>query len=378
MSSDRSLELIEGVYACVSDPDRWEAYLATIADEFGVCALIETVDRSTGTHAVFQSSGLPPANEIQYLEDYAHHSPRLSHGLAQDLGAIAYDYQIITEAEMGRNPFYAEFLPQLDFRYFMSGVLHQDETRFSAFSIQRNDRQGHVDKNDLSRLKVILPHIRQAFDLTLRLERSRNIETGLTAACDWLSDGTILVRSDGTILFANDPARELLNASDGVRTVDGQLSFTHPEAQAAYLAALTSILTRPAHIGTAGTRLDFGAKRTSGADPLVVAVRQLPEARHGLSTGATVAVFIRNPDAAPGCVGILRAFFGLTAAEAELAEALRTGISVSAYGSLRGISQNTVYTHLRRIKDKTGTSRLPDLVRKLNRIVIDLQPPSAH
>ena len=377
MTSDRSLELIETVYACVTGTKRWQDFLGTVADEFGVCALIETLDRATGVHSVFGSNGLPPANEIQYLEDYAHHSPRLSYGLSQKLGAIAYDYQIISEQELARNLFYSEFLPQLGFRYFMSGVLHQDETRFSAFSIQRSESQGHAEKTDLDRLQLLLPHIQQAFDLTLRLECSRELETGLTAACDWLSDATLLIRTNGTILFANDPARLLLNTGDGMRTVNGELSFTHTQSQTNYLLALSAVL-EPTRQETIGARLDFAAKRPSGAEPLVVAVRRLPAARHGLSTGAAAAVFVRKPETTSNSVGVLRACFGLTAAEAELAEALRTGVTVSAYGSLRGLSLNTVYTHLRRIKDKTGTSRLPDLVRKLNRVVMDLRPQTPH
>ncbi len=377
MSSDRSLELIETVYACISDKDRWQDVLTTVADEFGVCALIETVDRATGVHTVFGSSRLPPASEIQYLEDYAHHSPRLSHGLSQELGAIGYDYQILTEQEMARNLFYSEFLPQMGLRYFMSGILHQDETRFSAFSVQRSELQGHVEKSDLDRLKSLLPHIRQAFDLTLRLERSCETEAALTAACDWLSDATILIRADGTIVFANDPARDLLRAGDGIRTVSGELSFTHPQSQMSYLAALAAVLKRPQK-DTNAVRFDFAANRPTGAEPLVVAVRRLPAARHGLSTSAMAAVFVRRPEASSDGVDVMRTCFGLTVAEAELAEALRTGISVSAYGSLRGLSVNTVYTHLRRVKDKTGTSRLPDLVRKLNRVVMDLRPQTPH
>ena len=377
MTSDRSLELIESVYACVSDPDRWQDFLATVADEFGVCALIETVDRSTGIHSVFQSSGLPPANEIEYLEDYARYSPRLSYGLSQDLGAVGYDYQIISEPEMARNPFYAEFLPQLGFRYYMSGVLHQDDTRFSAFSIQRSKQQGHADKADLSRLQVILPHVRQAFDLTLRLEESRIIETGLASACDWLLDAAILIRADGTILFANDPARALINAGDGLRAVENQLSFTNTQSQAAYRAALTAALARSPEKSTEAC-LDFAAKRPSGAEPLVLAVRQLPVSLLGVATRAAAAVFVRRPETTPGSGNVLRTCFGLTVAEAELAEALRTGTTVSDYALLRGLSSNTVYTHLRRIKDKTGTTRLPDLVRKLNRSVIDLRSSSAH
>jgi DNA-binding CsgD family transcriptional regulator len=63
---------------------------------------------------------------------------------------------------------------------------------------------------------------------------------------------------------------------------------------------------------------------------------------------------------------LLRELFGLTNAEADVALALRQGISLGDYGRAQGVSQNTVYTHLRRIREKTGCHRLPELIGKLN------------
>jgi DNA-binding CsgD family transcriptional regulator len=63
---------------------------------------------------------------------------------------------------------------------------------------------------------------------------------------------------------------------------------------------------------------------------------------------------------------MLRELFNLTAAEAQLAQALAGGATASTYARERGLSANTIYTHLRRIKEKTGCSSLPQLVRKLN------------
>ena len=63
---------------------------------------------------------------------------------------------------------------------------------------------------------------------------------------------------------------------------------------------------------------------------------------------------------------MLRATFGLTDAEADLARALQTGTSPAKYARDRAISTNTVYTHLRRIKDKTGTRRITELIHALN------------
>ena len=50
---------------------------------------------------------------------------------------------------------------------------------------------------------------------------------------------------------------------------------------------------------------------------------------------------------------------------------MHTGTAPSDYARQHLISLNTVYTHLRRIKDKTGCKRMPELIRRLN----DLQLP---
>jgi DNA-binding CsgD family transcriptional regulator len=63
--------------------------------------------------------------------------------------------------------------------------------------------------------------------------------------------------------------------------------------------------------------------------------------------------------------------FGFTKAEASVAHALQSGLSPDEYARQRRVSPNTVYTHVHRIKQKTGCRRLAQLIRKLN----DLQVP---
>ena len=57
---------------------------------------------------------------------------------------------------------------------------------------------------------------------------------------------------------------------------------------------------------------------------------------------------------------------GLTEAETDLACALVDGVPLGLYAGQKGLSINTVYTHLRHIKAKTGSQRMPELVGKLS------------
>ena len=50
-------------------------------------------------------------------------------------------------------------------------------------------------------------------------------------------------------------------------------------------------------------------------------------------------------------------------AEANLAQALQAGIPLDEYARQSAVTLNTVYTQLRRIKEKTGRTRIAELHR---------------
>jgi DNA-binding CsgD family transcriptional regulator len=68
---------------------------------------------------------------------------------------------------------------------------------------------------------------------------------------------------------------------------------------------------------------------------------------------------------------VLRAFFGLTPAEARVAMMLGDGNSPREIGQRLGVSSNTVKSQLASIYSKTGTSRQAQLVRLLMNLPVD-------
>jgi len=65
--------------------------------------------------------------------------------------------------------------------------------------------------------------------------------------------------------------------------------------------------------------------------------------------------------------------FGLTNAEAHLVQALGTGTTAIAYAHSRDISITTVYTHLRRTREKTGWKSVAELTRRFNELNVALR-----
>ena len=192
----------------------------------------------------------------------------------------------------------------------------------------------------------------------------------LERALDWLADGVAVVRADGVVVYANATLQAIARRNDGIRLRKGIIEFAAAEARARFAAAAAAI-ARLQNCDPQSSS-DFVAARSSGGAPYVVSVRPLFESESAGAQRKAAVVFIHDPRGHnAAATATLRDIFGFTEAEASLAQALQAGVPLGEYANSRELSLNTVYTHLRRIKEKTGCRRMAELIRKFN----DLQVP---
>src|SRR5882672_5011264 len=131
--ADELLAAIEAIYAAGLAAELWPRALAAVMNVVGrIAATLEVFDRQPLQLLEFHSLGLPPANELKYLD--------------------------------------------------------------------------------------LLPHVRQAFDMSRRLRGTAETRHSLERALDWLADGVMLVRTDGTVVYANEAFQAITRRNDGVRT----------------------------------------------------------------------------------------------------------------------------------------------------------------
>ena len=104
--------------------------------------------------------------------------------------------------------------------------------------------------------------------------------------------------------------------------------------------------------------------RAGGAPRPVTVETPGERAAAGLMAARCLFVVARPCDDA---AGTLRARFGLTAAEATLALALKDGETLRAVAARLGVSINTICNQLGAVFDKTGCRRQQNLVRLLAR-----------
>jgi DNA-binding CsgD family transcriptional regulator len=373
---DDLLRAVEAVHAAGLDEARWPHALGAVARLTGsACATLEVLARPNLQHHAFHGFNVSPINELTYIRDFAAMSPRNPFAARRRSGELIWDYQILDERGINRDPFYNEFLTRVDLRYFVGAILDSSEREFATLAVHRTRKQGHVGERERGLMQHLMPHMRQAYDVARRLRAADRTARSLAQALDWLIDGAMIVRADGKVLYANEAVREITRREEGLHVKGSFIEFAAAAVQARFNAALAAVVRMRATNGGLAAVTDFPMPRPSGGLPYLISLRPLSQtARSEVKAAPDAIVFVHDPlRRQRAALNILREVFGFTEAEAALAQALQAGVPVPDYARERALSLNTAYTHLRRIREKTGCNRMPDLIRKLNDVQVPLR-----
>jgi DNA-binding CsgD family transcriptional regulator len=366
--SDELIATITQIHAAGLDPQRWPDTLYRVTSLIGgLGASLEFLERPSMRPRVIYAHGLDASN--RYIEDYALLSPRLPHAARQPVSSIVYDGQYYDDADIDADPFYMEFLQPQHIRYFVGGVISMSPQDWAGTSVQFSRQQGHPSPAKIKLMQVLLPHFQQAVDVMRRLDKLSDAKAAFERTLDWLADGVVLVASDGAVRYANVAAQKIFRSNDGVASRRGMLTVDSADA-AAKLGAAVKAVGRLRDAAVEAMLADFIAPRRSDGSSYLISVRPLLDGPE--KTGDAVAlVFIHDPSVRKlSAARLLAQVFGLTTTEADVANALCLGLSPDDYARQNGISANTVYTHIRHLKDKTGSRRMAELIRKLNDVQV--------
>jgi len=228
-----------------------------------------------------------------------------------------------------------------------------DRRQYPRLLARRERDAASFTKEEALSLTPLLPHMLDHFALHHDFNSLRAEVSHLTGALDYLPIAMMLVNDEMKIVAANSSAKRILAAADGLSQKNGRLSLRKNEIEQLHDAI---VLQR-----------DFECyiERSSPKAPYVVRVISATKKRYSATTLATLT--IRDSGAAPATNSpLLSKVFGLTKAEARLAQALVCGASLPDAAKNLGVTHNTVRTHMKRIFEKTGLNRQAELVRLLS------------
>ncbi len=193
------------------------------------------------------------------------------------------------------------------------------------------------------------------------------------SALDLIADGIALLQRDGGIVYLNEALRRLAAAGNDIRIERNAIEFASPDLRHRFAQAMDAVERvhdcDPSHLAT-----DFAVPREDGRPPYTVSVRPLARAGHAGRPDASAMLLVHDPlQQGAAAARMLRELYRLTNAEAQLVQALSSGMTAVAYAESRMISITTVYTHLRRTREKTGWKSVAELTRRFHELNVSLR-----
>ncbi len=300
----------------------------------------------------------------QRFKAISHEHPWYIHGgdLLLNTG-MADDQGLLPDAALYDSRFYSEVFKPMGIRHGLAMVLrHEGPDSMTVLSINRPSEGGYFKASERELARSVLPHARAAYLLQQRLGWLETLSMTFRAALDRLDDGVVILDRRGVIRFANTSAERFAAQALYTRCPDGRLCLP-TRAQSSSLRS---------YVCMAGANPQPLLMRVQDQRGLWIAtlkacpVDRVAEIQWGES-GAGVMLFFTPTQAriAPDRRAAWQRLWGLTRAEAVLAQQLANGSSLDEAADTLGVSINTVRTQVRALYAKTGVRRQPELMRAL-------------
>ena len=214
----------------------------------------------------------------------------------------------------------------------------------------------------LDTIRLLLPHIRQTVHVQQALAGASTLAASLTGLLEATGLGIIQLDGHGLIVAANDRARDVLRAGDGLFDEGGSLSARGSEEDDHLQALLVHALPPFGATGTGGSTT---LSRSGGLPPLVLHVNPVAgqQSDHRLWPVAALVLVVDPASGVAIDPEVAGATLGLTRMEAQVAMLLAQHKTVREIMAATGRKESTIRTHVKHMLAKYGFSRQAELVR---------------
>ena len=366
ISNERLSRLIGLIYDAAISPERWDEVLRAIRSELNAeIASINLQSLTDGQVLLNMTSNIPdPYSQVMgnygldVLDIWGGPAEMMS--LPLDRPAILSRLQpTALDFAVTQNRYALEWAKPQGLIDSLAIGLARDEGMMGSVSFGRHADIGAFDDAAVELATLLVPHLQRAATINRLLEMEDVLRTSFATAFDLLTIPVFLVSGDMQLRYSNASARALLADKDVFRDHKGTLDATNGSVGHAVAAAVRQSADE-AGLGAQG--LGIPATRRDGS-PAALYVLPL-SARPGWQPDlAVAAVFVASAGtryAVPD--DLVGRLFGLTPAEARVCALLVQGLSAQDIAEALDVADTTVKTHIRRIYDKTGVRRQPELV----------------
>jgi len=359
ISEKQSEKILDLIYDAAAEEGLWSNVLTEIADLTRSQGGILFGQSFAASRVYFDFNGRLDPNCNQAYQDRHMRNAWSESMERQPVGRVVFSDDVTDFSEVQKTAFHDEVLqPQGVAHNAMIALAAKRDFR-AAFNICRTSRQGPFGAEERGLFSWLVPHLKRSIALGFKFDSYQLIRRTAFEVLEHLSDGVIVLDRRSRLVFANASAREF--EQQGMLRLRGSFA-----ACAAPHAQRLAALIRSATEGGAGGSMTMPGSNGQYLNVTVSSLRGADVGRFsdGSIKDAAVLVFIIDP-AARGRVSprLMMEAYGLTYAEARVAQASSSGKTVDETAVALGLSANTIKTHLRRVFAKTATTRQAELAR---------------
>ena len=358
--------LAEALYDAAMEPSLWTRALDNLGDALGGSALVMGMFRGSGL-VFYAANRLEPEPDSLLHDHYSR--PQTNPFLAAMprlplLTAIERE-EIITDRDYVASGIFNDVFRRQKLIHAASACLAREPGLMITNGVlRRASRDFGTDDKRL--YQAILPHLRRAIELTVRMHDLQLASRRAAAVADLNADGLVIVDQHGRVQFTNAAAERVLVRGDGVCRREAVLHVRHSSDSDGLARLIREAALRTGSCGGC-MRIVRGVETPA----LALIVTPFPSDLRNLADTATAHALVTLTELAPRPVPACRhitELFGLSKAEAELAIALLEGKHVEEIAIERHVALSTVRSQLRSILRKTGLHRQGELVQLLGQV----------
>ena len=363
---------IGAIYDAALDPRLWPSTIEASCQLLKSCACgiaaVDVMDPSANISAQF---GIDQAY-LELLGNGSRH-PLIRNLMRSSIGEVGSAVSKMTEEGFRNSVLYQRWNEPKGYVVDLFNVtLERTATAVIHLGFVRHETVGIADAETLRDLSLLFPHYRRAVLIGKTIEQTRVEATSLSDALDGLAASVFLLDAANRIVYLNRAAESMLDeglvarkSGDAIVICDKTADSTLRKAGAAIVGGE---LLNQESIAIAVRGLD-GQPYIAHVLPLTSGVRQ----KAGRSYQAISALFLRSARfARPAALDAMAQLYSLTPAEVKTLVGVVELGSIPAAAKTHDVSRETIKTHLKRIFEKTGTSRQADLVKLLAGIISPL------
>lgn len=371
MTTLRISRLLLDLYACPTEHRRWPAVLDQLCRTLQVrSAVIQILIPATGqlrSRWMVRDSASEAARALhdRYFADAV--NPRmlvsrpartLGEGIFRDSDFFAPDDPLLADLK--------QRLAATGLGNYISAraLLPGNEALTLVLHRAANERRDFSKRDERVALDL-MPHLRQAVQLSGAIFDAHQRSRQLSEAMDTLRFALILCKADGSLCWSNQAAGHILAKRD-VLLLNGARQLT--AISSTETKQLRQAIARAANTSTHARTAQTLVLKGTGPEALHVRAQGIGQAGSGrdADSSARVLLVLGEPHQdATVPPELLRHLFALSPAESRLAAALCVGSTLDEYAQQAGVAIGTARYQLKQVMGKMQVSKQSQLVQRV-------------